>query len=180
MANIVLRLTSGHRIEFEIDTDREGPAFFVFGLQRSGSTLLNRVVESMAEANGIPFINVGRRFFEANIDVPDFRTDTEMLRLIRPGNVYGGFRQMVLPFINYPFNKQCPKVLLVRDPRDSLVSQYFSDCYAHPIPDPMGDVDDVKLVMERRRRWARSLSIDEYVIQAALHRAYNFQSYLPI
>jgi hypothetical protein len=180
MANIVVRLTSGHRIEFEIDTTREGPAFFVFGLPRSGSTLLNQIVESLAEANGIPFVGVGDRFFEANIDITDYRTDTEVLRIFRPGNAYGGFRQMVRPLIAFPLSKASPKILLVRDPRDSLVSQYFADCFSHPIPDPMGEVDDVKLKMEERRRRARSLSIDDYAIEGAVHRAFNLKRYLPI
>jgi hypothetical protein len=177
MATITVRLTSGHNVEFQIDTNREGPAFFVFGLPRSGSTLINEIVAEMAQFNKIPFTSVGDRFFNENIDVSDYHTDTDVLRIIRPGNAYGGFRAMVRPLINFPLCKASPKVLLVRDPRDALVSQYFADLYSHPIPQPRDGRDDVKRVMEDRRQAAVAMSIDDYVISRAEAAKFGMKDY---
>lgn len=63
-------------------------------------------------------------------------------------------------------------VLVVRDPRDILVSDYFSIAYSHAIPD--GEKKDIYLA---RREAALATSIDEHVLQHAERLRSVFQKY---
>ena len=59
--------------------------------------------------------------------------------MIVPGRVYGGFRSMPLVFAQSELYRRSRKILLVRDPRDALVSEYFSLAYSHGLPEAEGD-----------------------------------------
>jgi hypothetical protein len=180
MATMALTLTSGRQIAFDVDAGGDGPAFFVLSLARSGSTLLNEIVEGLAAANGRRFIEVGVSFFEANIEVDEYSVDPALVRLVRPGNVYGGFRSLPPILAWSELFSTGRKVLLVRDPRDALVSLYYSDAYSHLVPEPTDGFDDVRRMMEERRQRARSMSIDDYVIERARPTARILMGYLPL
>lgn len=54
------------------------------------------------------------------------------------------------------------KILLVlRDPRDILVSSYYSVAYSHPFPD---DKERTKEFLTERYR-VRDMTVDQYVIE---------------
>jgi hypothetical protein len=61
-----------------------------------------------------------------------------------------------------------------------LVSLYYSDSLSHPIPDVTDGFDDVVQVMNERRAWARSMTIDEYVVDRAPRTARVLMGYLPL
>jgi hypothetical protein len=63
--------------------------------------------------------------------------------------------------------RQSPKLLMVRDPRDALVSQYFSNAYSHPIPETTGDNVQVVELMQRQRAEALAMGVETYVISHA-------------
>ena len=52
-------------------------------------------------------------------------------------------------------------LLMLRDPRDVLVSRYFSMAFTHYLPSTKG----LRVQYERRRRRVRTMSIDEFVVQ---------------
>jgi hypothetical protein len=75
---------------------------------------------------------------------------------------------------------ESPKVLLVRDPRDALVSDYFSTAFTHGIPEPFGDADDTHTLLTGKRAEATSMSIDEWVVHHATGFNAALTAYAPI
>ncbi len=65
-------------------------------------------------------------------------------------------------------------ILMVRDPRDILVSSYFSTAFSHPLP---GLQSDKRTAFELKRTWAKSVTIDEYVLAEAPRLLNNLQRY---
>ncbi len=60
------------------------------------------------------------------------------------------------------------KVLLVRDPRDTIVSGYFSIAYSHKVPDSNKEnVDGLRESMLKKRELTQAQSIDQYSIENA-------------
>jgi hypothetical protein len=79
--------------------------------------------------------------------------------LVKPGNLYGGFRSLPPALAGCEGFKKARKVLLVRDPRDVLVSEYFSNAYSHSLP--VAGQGASRFASERER--ARSIEISDYV-----------------
>jgi len=121
-------------VRFELSASEQKPAVFVLGVRKSGSSILNSMVTALAESQGMPFIDVAGKLFAAGVKVVDWQNDAAMAGLIAPGNVYGGFRNCPTGLLGEPLYLACKKVLLVRDPRDALVSEYFSNAYSHSLP----------------------------------------------
>jgi len=167
MQKVTIALKNGRHVTFDVDLGLEGPAFFVFGIRKSGSTLLNIIAAEMCRSNGRMFVNVGDKFFQGNVLAVDWQTDRALHALLHPGNTYGGFRNMPLAMLKNPLFESSPKVLIVRDPRDALVSEYFSDAYSHPIPSASSDSSDTATLMERHRQRALREGIDGYVLERA-------------
>lgn len=167
MTEITLELRNGRTVSFDVSTDLAGPAYFILGVRRSGSSILNSICAALAKANGCHFLDVGGRFFFQNIPVPSWRRDPAIQSLLRPGNVYGGFRDLPFALLDAPAFREGPKLLLVRDPRDSLVSEYFSSAYSHPIPGQDVPRAEVHEMMHRDRERARRLSLEEHVLKNA-------------
>ncbi len=167
MEQVTIGLRSGRRVAFEVDRDLDGPAYFVFGVRKSGSTLLNAVTAEMARLNGRRFVNVGDIFFHQNVQPIDWQYDPALPEILHPGNVYGGFRDMPFALLSSELFERSPKLLIVRDPRDALVSEYFSNAYSHPIPEPTGESSDMTAMMERQRQNALKNGPDSYVIDSA-------------
>ena len=166
MTEIPIGLANGRQLVFDLDTCRRGPAFFLLSVRKCGSTLFNGLGMALADANEVPFFDA-RRFFLENIPVTQFLGDSGLLAALFPGNAYGGFRNMPRAFAEAELFVAGPKILLVRDPRDALVSEYFSNAYSHPIPLPHREGSDVTRLMLSQRLQARCLSIDESVLRRA-------------
>jgi Sulfotransferase domain len=164
---VTISLRNGRRIAFEVDLGLEGPAYFVFGVRKSGSTLLNAVAAELARLNGRRFVNVGDKFFQQNVESIDWQYDPALPEILHPGNVYGGFRDMPFALLGNKLFERSPKLLIVRDPRDALVSEYFSNAYSHPIPEPTPESSHMTALMERQRRDALKNGPDVYVLDAA-------------
>jgi hypothetical protein len=97
----------------------------------------------------------------------DWLNDPALRALVHPGNIYGGFRNMPLALQGLPLFDTAPKLLMVRDPRDALVSEYFSNAYSHSVPDPQDGADAVAVQMLAKRQQALSQHISEWVLRAA-------------
>ena len=69
------------------------------------------------------------------------------------------------------------KVLLVRDPRDILVSYYYSMKFSHPVPTE-GERRDYFMSIRAK---AQSLSIDDFVLSSATtETAERYRGYIPV
>lgn len=120
---------------FEIADDPARDVYFILGIRKCGSSIFNSMLSELARFNGVRFIDIGSRMFENGIPALEWSTDPELSKLARRGNVLGGFRTFPAGLsASIPY-KTGRKVLMVRDPRDALVSEFFSNAYSHTLPD---------------------------------------------
>lgn len=150
-------------VEFELNQDDSRPPFFVLGIRKSGSSIFNSIAAALAEPNGYKFIDVAGRLFERGVAVSEWQDNAELSMIVRPGNLYGGFRNAPKGLYSHPGFKNLRKALLVRDPRDALVSEYFSNAYSHSVPNAGSARDE----MLKLRSSARSSDIQEYALSMA-------------
>jgi hypothetical protein len=165
--NVVVELEAGREVEFDVATDREGPACFLLSIYKCGSTMVNNMTKAMARANDTPFVDVDPTFFRAQVPAVQYRRDPALRAILFPGNLYGGFRHMPEAFVEDELFLAGPKILMVRDPRDALVSLYFSNARTHPIPPPIPGAREVTEMMRRSRQEALATDIDTYVVDRA-------------
>ena len=135
---------------------------FVLGSHKAGSTLLNRVCRSVLVCGRSSVADIPGDLSGRGHDFHRVEQDLDGL-FDQPGFCFGGFR--VLPHFlrNSERFIRSPKLLLVRDPRDMLVSMYYSWAYSHPLPQNPADRERWKEL----RRLYRDQSIDEFVLAEA-------------
>ena len=136
--------------------------------------------ERLAQLNDHSFIDVAGTFFFENVRETDWQTDPAICDLLHPGNVYGGFRQLPKALVGHPDFDAAPKVLLVRDPRDALVSVYFSNAYSHPIPARREAMSPATDMMEQSRREALASEIDAFVLKRGSVMRRHFLEYVDL
>jgi hypothetical protein len=165
MTPVTLQLAIGREITFQLDETGAGPAYFALGVRKCGTTLLSRLCHALGELNGHPFVDVGGTFFFANVQARHWQDDPALPQLLRPGNVYGGIRDAPRAFQASEIFRAGLKVLIVRDPRDALVSEFYSNAYSHPIPQGTATSRDVARMMTALRQQASADGIDAYVLE---------------
>ncbi len=174
LSNVWVDLADGRRVTFE--AARPGPVqetCFVLGIRKCGSSIMNSMVSDLARVNGRHYLDIAGRFFQADVPERVWRTDPASQNLLVPGQVHGGFRAMPLIFAGHPMFVRARKILLVRDPRDALVSEYFSNAYSHSLPkiETAGGATGDMLAL---RQAALSASIEAYVLRQApaIHKTF--------
>ncbi|HEV2362697.1 MAG TPA: glycosyltransferase [Caulobacteraceae bacterium] len=163
----VVHLANGREVAFPIRRSPGAGACFVLGVRKSGSTLLNAIARPLAEANGVNWVEVHDIFFRANVLWRDWSLDPAVLKLLAEGNAFGGFRGLPPPIAESEFFAASPKILMVRDPRDALVSDHFSLAYSHPVPAPESGHGDMAQLMLKRRAATLKMGLDESVSSRA-------------
>jgi hypothetical protein len=179
MAKVIVSLATGRSVTFDVDEHATGPACFVLGIRKCGSSMLNIICVELAAKNGRNFVGVDR-FFYADVREVDYIKDPAIAVLLHPGNVYGGFRMMPAGYAGHEIFRRGPKILMVRDPRDALVSQYYSNAFSHPIPRKSAPGAGGAEELELLRRHARLTEIDKFVLNHAadLQRAFLHYEWL--
>lgn len=168
-------------INFEIDDQRGGPAFFVLGVRKSGSSMFNRVAQLLSRYNNHNWVDVAGSLFNKNIRVGEWVRDPSFGDIIRGGNVYGGFRTFPSGISKNPVFVPGKKVLLIRDPRDALVSEYFSNAFSHSIPKKTADGEGgARESLLAQRQAALVTPIEEYVASRAKLMGRTMMEYAPI
>lgn len=165
----------GKAIEYRI-ADTGGAFQFVLGVRKSGSSILNSIVTALAEMNDVNYVDIAGKLFKEGISVETWQSSAELRRIIRGGNVYGGFRNAPLGLLKGGQYASVPKILLVRDPRDALVSEYFSNAYSHSLP-AEGTAREQLLT---QRASALSRSVEDYVLARAPDMRKTLLEYLAI
>lgn len=139
----------------------DAPSVLVFGLYKAGSTLLHAVAERLAPRAGLAFCNVAGELFRRGVQLHEAPRATA--RLFHPaGYCYAGFREMPRGF-DIPILDRARSVLLVRDPRDILVSHYFSVTRSHVLPAG----GSARHALEAARAEAARRTVDEHVAAMA-------------
>jgi hypothetical protein len=109
------------------------PSFFLFAFYKSGSVLVNALVRDLLTECGVPLIDLPTHLFEHGIHTDTFQCDIAALFPLK-GYCFVGFRDVPLWLAGSDVLRRARKVVIVRDPRDMLVSLYYSAKYSHPLP----------------------------------------------
>jgi hypothetical protein len=149
------------------------PIFFVLGVRKSGSSIFNNMVRALGKRQDFTFVDIPGQLFQAGLQVADWQHDPLLAQLLCGGNIYGGFRDPPLCLNDNPMFTACRKVLLVRDPRDALVSEYFSSAFSHSLP--QGGPGREVLLQTRQK--TLETSIADFVLRHATHMARTLMQY---
>ncbi len=186
---VTIDIPDAGSVDFTLDPPRGDVAFFVLGVRKCGSSIFNSMMHDLAGINGYRFVDVAGTFFEANIKERSWWGAPAAQALLRPGHVYGGFRAMPPVFASAALFARSPKVLLVRDPRDALVSEYFSNAYSHSVPQDApaevaaGDAAQQETAREiflKLRAEALATSMARYVRDRADDMNRTLMAYAPV
>jgi len=154
-------------------------ASFVLGVRKCGSSIMNSMVMALARREGVGFLDIGGLFFKQDIAEGDWCADPAIRGLLTPGLCHGGFRTMPAGFLGDPVFTSGRKILLLRDPRDALVSEYFSIAYTHKLPreaEPGGMRD--YLLAEREA--ALAMELESFVLRRAAALNATMLGYRPM
>ena len=149
-------------------------SFYGFALAKSGSTMLTRILDFMCEANGVAVVNVEDALFAAGANLTYLTPECSPL-FEQEGCGFIGFRHFPTT-LKLPLLEQRQKIMLIRDPRDMLVSLYFSHRNSHPIPKN----GPGKVSMEAERSRLLSMSIDQYVLERGPSVLASIKEYRPV
>jgi hypothetical protein len=141
------------------------PSFFLFAFHKSGSVLVNALVRDLLTECGVPLIDLPTHLFERGILTETFQCNIATLFPLK-GYCFSGFRDVPHWLIGSDVLNRARKVVVVRDPRDMLVSLYYSVKYSHWFP-PV-QTPQFEAVIDSWRR-AAELSIDEFCMASAWH-----------
>ncbi len=147
--------------EQEADIDR----CFAFSVHKSGSTMLGKMIKDVCKRRGIPAVSIPNFFFSEGVSAQAWKDDHKLAPVFTRQILYYGFR-FLPPVMREPGVglRDCRFVLLVRDPRDALVSQYFSygkTSGSHALPKKNAEA----FIAAREALPERT--IDEYVIHVS-------------
>lgn len=161
------RSSGGRNYEVGIPAPRDGlKSAYLFSYHKSGSTLMDNMVRRYCKTLDIPTFSLFNAAFDSGIPTNAIMADT-LPCFSKTGRIYTGFR-------HYPrFDLDLTGVtciLLVRDPRDMLVSMYYSVSKSHVVPKR-------HLNFMKRRREAASMTIDEFALRKSVEYTRNFQKY---
>jgi hypothetical protein len=177
-----LTLATGTSVAFELPppAPERDHALFVLGIRKSGSTLFNRLAIAMARRYAVPWVDIGGGFFQKDVKAGDWIGDPAVGTLLQRGYMYGGFRTAYAHFRESEVYRTGRKVLLVRDPRDALVSQYFSTLKTHSLPSAEGGAGGAAEQLLKQREAAQQQTVDDYVLLNARSFRRTLEGYLPL
>lgn len=138
-----------------------------FTVHKSASTFFNWYLNDLAKQTGHIYIDVNGYFVTQGQIGVQKQNETEFKQKIfkKTGFIYGPLRN----FIAVPDIENYPVVLVLRDPRDVLTSQYFSIKNTHPL---------LTLELIKRRKTAQTATIDEHVLSQSDRFVKTYTEYL--
>ncbi|MEM0993327.1 MAG: sulfotransferase domain-containing protein [Bacteroidota bacterium] len=134
-----------------------------FSLNKSATQYVKKVLCQAATAEKMSCVNLNGYAFHSDFPYLDLlsRADFEAYQyLFKPkGYLYSVFGGMVDGLNNL---EQYLVVLMIRDPRDILVSSYYSTAYSHPSP---GKHSNKSADFYEKRQETQQMNVDEYVLK---------------
>jgi hypothetical protein len=144
-------------LRFHVGLRRGAPACFALGVRKSGSSVFSSIVAALAQFNARNVVDIPGTMFQHGYRWGDWNGHPRIADLLWRGNAYVGFRDPPTALYADPIFREGRKILLVRDPRDALVSEYFSNAYSHSLP-------SAGSVVEEERQRALRLDVETYVL----------------
>lgn len=161
---MALELASGSEFSFRRPkgNDDPGDRRFVFAMHKSGSVLLNRIIDDLADVAGVPVFNFPELLFRKGIQFQDIEKAPADL-FTAGGIIYAGFRNIPKDPCRLDLDRGGKAIFMVRDPRDILVSLYFSMKHSHSIPQSGSAREKLLEIRENME----SVSVDDYARKGA-------------
>jgi len=156
-----------HPVEYALirgnhQNDNQHPSILHFSLNKSATQYVKKILHLAAVSKGMTVAHLNGYAFHSDfpyLDLLDKQAFQQYQHVFKPkGYLYSVFGGMIDGIPNLETYKI---VWMVRDPRDILVSSYFSMAYSHPLP---GKRSNKKEVFLEKRKYAQDISIDEYVL----------------
>jgi hypothetical protein len=148
-----------------------------FSVNKAATQYVKSILRRSAMENGMTHVQINEYAFDSDLPFLDHLSIQEMREyqhIFKPFgylySVFGGMVEGIPNFVDYLV------VLMVRDPRDVLTSDYFSIGYSHRLP---GSRKKNELFREERG-FARRVSIDEYAIRGSEQLRQTYQRYLDL
>ena len=149
------------------------PSILHFSFNKAATQTIKKLLIDCGRKNGFIPVLLHDYAFHHSMPFLDHLNSEEMKRyshlFIPEGYVYTVFGGMIL---GIPALHRFKVVLVVRDPRDILVSDYYSIGYSHAIPE--GEKKELYL---SRRESALASNLDEYVLNNAEKLRSIFEKY---
>jgi hypothetical protein len=154
---VELDLIAGrHRNENQI------PSVLHFSLNKAATQYTKNILRRCASENGMVPVSLHDYAFNTDFPYLDKLSESELKRyhhIFKPAgylySVFGGMIESIPELEKYKI------VFMIRDPRDILVSEYYSIAYSHVVPDRRGTKYEYFM---KRRNTAQSSSIDDFVV----------------
>lgn len=151
------------------------PSVYAFSLPKAGSVLLDNILRAVSEQVGVTYVSLMGDFFKLGLAEKDVPAETSKAFLDN-GYCFGGFRAYPKTF-EIPNLSTRKSILLVRDPRDMLVSHYFSMRSSHPNP---GKILTTSRALLPRRDKALVMSVDEYALDLVSYYGRQLDRYIEV
>ncbi|MBX2852680.1 MAG: sulfotransferase domain-containing protein [Phycisphaeraceae bacterium] len=149
-------------INGEHENDSTLASILHFSFNKAGTQYVKSILSRLADEQGMVTVSIHDYAFHSDFPYLDSLTSEEMADyqhlFVEQGylySVFGGMIDGIEGLENYK------TILVSRDPRDILVSEYFSVAFSHVVPDKTSDKYDEFMA---NRDTAQEISIDDYVI----------------
>ena len=159
----VIKLNDDSSLDIALGEPALIEAFFLFGLHKCGSSLLNKIFVDVCKASKIPHISIPEAAFKQGIPTSIWDGNESLNEMILDGYCLRGFRHFPDFLLNNQLINQRKKIFLVRDPRDALVSAYFSFAQSHRLP----ETGQLLVDLQKSRAALKDIDIESYVIANA-------------
>ncbi len=162
--NEILLLKGKHK------TSNTHQSIVFFTLYRGASSYVSDLLWVLAREEGVTFINLEGYFWNGGGSEKGFSPPDQWEKIVyqQKGYLYGPVNIFNGPFRIYfeeiPSLEKYKVILMLRDPRDVLVSAYFSTAYSHRMPrrNP-SEANRLRTAREEALR----MTIDEHVLKEA-------------
>ncbi len=137
------------------------PSVMFWTTHKCASTFISKFLKIISEETNFNYFDYAGQIWELGNEIKvnnPFSIETDCDFLYRKhGEIYGPMRT---PFEFY-LRKDLNNIFFLRDPRDLIISKYYSIAYSHPIPSN----DKVKEEFLKKREHAKSININDFFIE---------------
>ncbi len=165
-------------VKGEHQNENNHPSIIHFSMNKAATQYVRDLLMRCAAENGLIPVGLAEYAFHTKFPYLDDLSACEMDRyqyLFKPtGYLYSVFGGMIEGISD--FEKYCV-LLMVRDPRDVLVSEYYSYGFSHSEPSRRGNKYDKFMQMRRK---ARQVTIDEYAESECGRVHATYQRYIDL
>ncbi|MEM9888970.1 MAG: sulfotransferase domain-containing protein [Bacteroidota bacterium] len=172
-----------HRVEYGLIHNKHRSkstctSILHFSLNKSATQYVKKVLSQAASSLNISCAHLNGYAFHSDFPYLDLLSQKEFEAyqyLFKPQgylySVFGGMIDGLQALEKYLV------VLMIRDPRDILVSSYYSTAYSHPVP---GKNSNKLAAFQEKRQETQQMKVDEYAINESEHLLEIYHRYIEL